>query len=227
MGRIRTAAPFLALVVVLALALGGQAMTDRLAPDTGAAATGRAVGQATLSYVSGLRTFVAAVLWMRLEPTLHGFYDGVPLAEQRYMLSTVAAVQALDPSLQQPFYIGAWVLARNDRVDDALAMAERGISENPDAGLLLTNLAEIKMLYADDLPGAVETARAALEPDVEWLDFYEQYNAYPVLAAIFRAGGRDDLDAIVQAELARMDAVADDQLPAESHDHDGDGTPDH
>jgi len=227
MSSVRSAAPVVALVLALVLALGGQAMTDRLAPGAGSAATGRAVGQATLSYVSGLRTFVAAVLWMRLEPTLHGFYNGVPLEQQRYMLSTTAAVQALDPNLQQPFYIGAWILARNDRADEALAMAERGVRENPDAGLLLTNLAEIQMLYADDLPGAVETAQTALGPEVVWLDFFEQHNAYPVLGAIFRAAGRDDLDAIVQAELERMDAELGDQLPADAHDHDGDGTPDH
>lgn len=227
MDLVRSKAPVIALVLALVLALGGQAMTDRLAPDTGGAATGRAVGQATLSYVSGLRTFAAAVLWMRLEPTLHSFYDGVPLEQQRYLLSTVAAVEALDPKLQQPFYIGAWILARNNRTDDALAMAKRGVRENPNAGLLLTNLAEIQMLYADDLPGAVETAKAALGPEVEWLDFFEQHNAYPVLGAIFRAGGRDDLDAQVQAALASMDAELGDQLPADAHDHDGDGTPDH
>jgi hypothetical protein len=44
---------------------------------------------------------------------------------------------------------------------------------------------------------------------------------------VLRAGGRDDLDRIVQAELERLDAEYGSQLPSEGHDHDGDGHPDH
>lgn len=216
-----------AIVLCLALALAGQAAADALVPEADGVTTGRIVGQAAFSYITGLRTFAAAVLWNRLEPILHGYYEGVPLEQQRYILSTIAVVEELDPHLQQPFYIGSWVLARNGRVDAALEMAERGVAENPRSGLLLTNLAQIQNLYGKDLEAAAKTAERALAPDIVWADVFEKHNSYPILGAVLRAGGRDDLDRIVQAELERLDAEYGSQLPSESHDHDGDGHPDH
>ncbi|MBN2848161.1 MAG: hypothetical protein JXP72_06905 [Coriobacteriia bacterium] len=214
-------------MLCLVLALAGQAMADSLVPEASGVETGRAVGRAASSYLSGLRTFAASVLWNRIDPVFHGYYHNLPLSEQRFVLSTIAIVQSLDPHMVQSYYIGPWILRGNDRLEDAIAMSERGVEANPKAGILLMNLAQMRMLYQDDLSGAVEVAERALAPDVEWTDFVEQHNAYPILGAVFRAAGRDDLDAIVQAELIRLDAEAGDLLDEEDHDHDHDGVPDH
>ena len=216
-----------AVAVCLVVALGGQALADSLLPGMAGADTGEAVGRAALSYASGLRTYLAAVLWSRTDPLLHNYYAEVALEDQRYILSTVAAVQALDPTLEQSYYVGSWVLVQNDRVFEGIEMAKRGVRENPDSGLLITNLAQVLMLYGDDLPAAYDMAKRAVGHNVAWTDAVEQANAYATLGAIFRRVGRADLDTFVQSEIDRLEQEAGGQLPAELHDHDGDGTPDH
>jgi tetratricopeptide (TPR) repeat protein len=227
MQRSRQASLVAAIALCLVLALGGQAAADAVVADASGADTGRAVGRAASSYVTGLRTYAAALLWLRIDPLMHGYYSEVALQDMRFMLSTISAVEALDPHFIQSYYVGAWILAQNDRVDDAVAMAGRGVSENPDSGLLRVNLAQILMLHAEDLPAALEQAEQALEPATVWTDDHEKHSGYPILGAIFRAAGRDDLDAIVQEEIVRLDEALGDELEPEDHDHDGDGVPDH
>lgn len=211
----------------LALALGGQAMADSLVPEASGAETVRVMGRAASSYLSGLKTFAAAVLWNRVDPLLHNYYEDVPIEEQLYMLTTIALVEELDPHLVHPYYVGSWVLVRNGRIKEGLEMAERGVEANPDAGILYVNLAQIQMLYAHDLEAAVETAEQVLERPMKWTDAVEEHNAYPILGAIFRAAGRDDLYAKVQEELERLDTECADELQGVEHDHDHDGVPDH
>lgn len=227
----RASAAVLAAVLCLVLALGGQALTDASAAELGRTDAGGLIGGATSSYLTGIKRFAAAALWNRTDPILHNYYQGVSFDDQLYLLPTIAMVQALDPQLVQPYYIGAWMLVRNGREADALEMAERGVRENPDAGILYVNLAQLQHLYADDLPAAVETGTQVLEHEMWWTDFTEKYNAYPALRAIFVAAGRDDLVDAVNEELGYMDIEARDRLgsdrDAHEHDHDGDGVPDH
>ena len=229
MGRAHRSLIAVSIVLCLALALGGQAVADSQVPEASAAATGQAVGRAASSYLSGIRTFAAAILWNRIDVVYHGYYRDVGLSDQRFILSTIAIVQAIDPSAVQSYYIGSWVLVRNERVADGLAMAERGVEHNPEAGILRANAAQLRMLYGEDLAGAVEMAETILDRKEEmvWTDVVEEHNAWPILGAIFRAAGRDDLDAIVQAELLRIDEEAGDLLDEHDHDHDHDGVPDH
>lgn len=226
----RSRAALVVLVAALvAMTLGGQAMTDELVVGASGADTTDAVGRAASSYLTGLKTFGAAVLWNRLDPVFHNYYGGISLADQRYMLSTIAIVELLDPNLVEPYYVGAWVLVQNDRVDDGLAMAVRGVAENPDSGLLNANLAQIQMLYADDLDGALRTAEAGVGPDVEWDSASEQYNGYAIFRDVFKAAGRDDLYTRMLTEIERLDAEIE-AHPEEAdhdHDHDHDGVPDH
>lgn len=222
--RLRLAA---AIAVFLSIALGGQALADTLVPTASGEATGQAVGQAASSYLTGIRRYAAAALWNRLDPLLHGYYNGVELGEQRYMLSTIVAVQALDPNAVLSYDVGPWILVQNDRVDDGIAMAKRGVENNPKAGLLRVDLAQLLELYGHDTEGAVGQGLAVLDGDMTWTSVTEEHNGYSMLGAIFRQAGRADLDARVQAELVRLDAEGGDDIPAEDHDHDGDGVADH
>lgn len=226
-GRSRRAVIAIAIAGCLALALGGQAVADSLVPEASGEETGRAVGQATLSYASGLRRYAGDLLWARMEPLLHNYYDDVRLEDQLYVLSTTALVEWLDPELIEPYYISAWILAENDAVDEGLGLARRGVEANPGSGLLRMNLAQLLMLHEGDLSAAVEMAESALGADIWWTDRMEQHNAYPILGSIFRAGGREDLYAFVQAELERLDRDYADELQDVEHDHDHDGHPDH
>lgn len=227
MGTLRARTVVLLAAACLVVALGGQALADSLVPDVSAADTNVAVGRATSSYLTGIRSYAAAALWNRLDPLMHGYYGGVGLTDMRYMLSSISLVVALDPQFVQAYPVGSWILVQNDRVDDGLAMARRGVDATPDSGMLLANRAQLEYLYGDNLAGAVEIAQRAMEQDIVWTDLREQHTWYPILGDIFRQGGRDDLDSIVQAELARIDEEAGDSLAPEDHDHDHDGVPDH
>jgi tetratricopeptide (TPR) repeat protein len=210
----------------LVLALAGQAGADALT-DASGDDTGRAVERAASSYLTGLKVVAAAALWNRADPIMHRYYHHEPLATQRYLVTSINIVQTLDPHMIQSYYAGSWILIRNERVAEGLEMAERGIEANPKAGILWVNVAQLRQLYGNDDDGAVEAGRMVLENEMEWTDAVEQHNAYAILGAIFRQAGRTDLDEIVQSELVRLDEVVGDALPAEAHDHDGDGTPDH
>ncbi len=225
--RRRTPVMIAAAALCLAVALGGQAWGDALATGASGTATNAAVGRAASAYAAGARTFTAAVLWNRIDPLLHRYYGGVGLSDQRYMLSTLALVQALDPQFINAYYVGSWILVRNDRVAEGVDMARRGVEANPSSGLLRMNLAQVLMLYAEDLDGALEAALPALGDDIEWADGFEKHDSYAVLGSVFRAAGRADLDAIVQAEILRIDEELGDALGPGAHDHDGDGVPDH
>lgn len=218
-----------AIVLCLVLALGGQAMADALVPDASGRETNAAVGRAASSYLTGVKRYAAAALWNRIDPIMHRYYLGDPLGDMRYMLSSIAMVEALDPGFTQSYYVGSWILIQNDRLDDGLRMAQRGVREVPTSGLLLANLAQIQYLFAEDNDGALDTALAALEPAVEWTSASEQYDGYVVFRDVFKAAGRADLVSRMDADLARLDAEIESN-PNEAdheHDHDNDGVPDH
>lgn len=223
----RTTRIIAALLVCLLLALGGQALADTASADMGTADAGELIGGTTSSYLTGLKRFAAAALWNRMDPVFHNYYSGVSLDDQLYMLPTIAMVQALDPHLVHPYYIGAWMLVRNDRAEDGIAMAERGLEYNPEAGVLYVNLAQMLSLYADDMDQAVEVGERVLDPNMQWTDLVEMHNGYAAVGAVFRQAGRDDLDARIQEAMAQLDEVAGDELEDIDHDHDGDGVPDH
>ena len=227
MGAFRDRIALGVLAIGLVLVLGGQAAADALVPESSGAQTAEAVGRAASSYLTGIKTFAAAALWNRIHPVMHGYYSGVSLGEQRYMLSSISLVVALDPQQTQAYPVGSWILADNDRSADALAMAERGVEANPRSGLTLSNLAQMQYLYGEGLAAAARTAERALDDDVEWLDPLQQHQWYPILGDILRRAGREDLDAAVQAELERLDAEHADELEEVDHDHDHDGVPDH
>lgn len=223
----RTAGFIAALLACLLLVLGGQALADTTTADMGTADAGEVIGGTTSSYLTGLKRFAAAALWNRMDPVFHNYYEGVPLDKQTYMLPTIAMVQMLDPHLVQPYYIGSWMLINSDRYEDGMTMAERGLAENPDSGILRVNLAQLVSLYTEDSARAVELGAYVLDHEMQWTDATEMHNAYATLGAMFRQIGRDDLDSVVQAELEWQAEEYADELGQVDHDHDGDGVPDH
>lgn len=192
-----------ALAVCLALALGGQAVADSAISRTGDD-TGATVGRAASSYLAGLRVYAAAALWNRIDPLLHYYYVNVPIDQQRYLLTTIAMVQALDPHAVRSYSLGAWLLVRNDRVDDGIAMSERGVQENPDSGIALASLAQIQWLYGDK-DRALEVAARAMDPEVIWPGPNETYTWFATLRDIFKAEGRTDMAAEADARMLHLE----------------------
>lgn len=225
----------------LVLVLGGQAAARAAAPEASGAATGQAVGKAASSYLTGLRTYAAAVLWNRLDPVTHRYYEDVALDDQVFTLTTIAAVQALDPHAIQSYFVGSWILVRNDRKVDGMAMAKNGVENNPTAGLVFINYAQLLWLEEQDIVRAAGYAERSISPEMTWVDIETQQNQYLMAAAIFRQAAEDATsrgDAAAAAKWAGLDAYAKQRVeeldlelaseePHVDHDHNGDGVADH
>lgn len=176
-------------VVFLAMTLAGQAAADRVLPPSERTSTVTTLGRAGFSYLTGLRTFAAAVLWNRIEPIMHDYYSGVALKDQHYMLPTIYMVIALNPNLLDPYFVGSWVVARSDHVDEGLELARQGLENNPRAGLMLSSYAQMLMLYKDDYDAAVPLSEELLGPEITWRTLQEQYEGYAIARDAFKHEG--------------------------------------
>lgn len=219
--------PLTLAAVFLVVALSGQFMSDASLDSGSSTATVQAVGRASSSYLTGVRTYAAAVLWNRIDPLLHGYYGEVPLEDQRYMLSTIALVEWLDPKFAPAYYIGPWILVRNGKRDAGIAMARKGIEMLPDSGICRASYAQILIVEDGDVAGAVLQVKAALEPTMKWTDATEQVDAYASMEQILRQAGETALADDVAAKIDLIDATIENNASDDIHDHDGDGKPDH
>ncbi|GAV31523.1 MAG: hypothetical protein QMD76_08425 [Anaerosomatales bacterium] len=206
----------------LALAFLGQLAGETVFPSAERTTTTRVVARAGWSYLGGLRTFAAAVMWNRIEPIFHSYYRDVPLDEQRYMLPWIALVTSLDPSLLDPWYVGSWIVARNGKVEEGVALARKGMEANPRSGLLAASYAQMLYLFHHDAKGALSYAEMALGPEMSWRSLEEQFEAYAFVRDILRANGLEaearDVEARMREIGARIEAGED---AANEHHHDG------
>lgn len=205
-------------VALLALMLVGQAGADTLVPVTEKTGTGQSVERAGFAYLTGVRTFAAAVMWNRLDGLFHTYYGGVPLDEQIYMMPTLNMVTLLDPQLVQPYYVASWILVRHGEHEEGMALAARGVQNNPRSGLLRVNYAQLLFLFTEDLDAAEEQAEAALG-DVVWMDILEQHDGYAQIQPIFKKTGNTARVEHLRGEIARLDAKIDRLGLTTEHDH--------
>ncbi|MHB1341763.1 MAG: tetratricopeptide repeat protein [Coriobacteriia bacterium] len=213
-------AAYVLVVALLALTLAGQAMADSMISPSERSNTAKTVGQAGFSYLSGLRTFGAAVLWNRMEPLLHSYYQGTSLADRRFVLPTVQIVIALDPTLYEPYYVGSWIIARNDHVDEGLELARRGMEANPESGVLRSAYAQMIFILKDDPEGALPFAEGVLDPDTYWRSLDEQFQGYSVARDVYQVLGRTEDAARVSTEMDHVSALIDSGADVTEHDHD-------
>jgi len=224
MDRLVNSRPLVLLLVasLVAITLVGQAATDALVPATQKAGTAEAIERAGFAYLTGVRTFAAAVLWNRLDGLLHDYYEGVPLDEQTYMMPSLNMAIALDPQLTGPYYVAAWVLARRGEVEEGLALAARGVENNPRSGLLRVNHAQLLALFTDDEAAAVAEAKTALGDNIVWADLVERHDGYAFARAILLGAGETEWAAYVESRLAEIDAEMERLGIHDEHDHDHD-----
>lgn len=212
---------------MLVAVLGFQALGAFARPEGSTFSDAREVtGRAAFAYVGGLRTFAAAVLWNRLEPQFHEYYQGASVADLQYMIPTLAIVQALDPQFVQSYYLSSYVVAKHRGYPAGLDLAREGVRNNPRSGLLRANLAQLLLL---DDPAAhreelKEQARVALGSEVEWMDDDELYEGVAIFRDVLRSLGDEAGAQRLEAQLEKMKASG---VGAGDHDHDGDGEQDH
>jgi hypothetical protein len=197
-----------AITIGLALILVAQIVAPSVTPvDATGKATGAALGSTGFAYLSGLRTFVAALLWNQMEPEFHQYYGGVTLEKQLYMLPSIRIVTWLDPQLQQAYYVGQWIVARNGKFNEALDLTREGIKANPHSGFLLTSYAELLFIHKDRA-AAHQAALRAVATDVQWADALQQWDMYSILRDVFRTVGDTASLDMVLAKMKELDAAA-------------------
>jgi tetratricopeptide (TPR) repeat protein len=217
--------PLLAAIAIgLVLVIAGQVAAGALAPaQQGSVA--EAAGRAGFAYLTGIRTFAAAVIWNRLDPIFHEYYQELPLAEQLNLMPMVRMVNWLDPGFVDGYYVSAWILSQRGDLEQAYAVAADGVEANPESGILRMSYAQILYLNGETEEALVQAERAF--EATEWKDDVEKHDSFTVLASIFKVAGDPVMQARVEEELVRLDAALGDRLAPEDHDHDGDGVPDH
>jgi tetratricopeptide (TPR) repeat protein len=173
-----------ALVVALLLSLvGGQALADASVRSGGFADTGRVLGRTGFAYLTGLRTFAAAVLYARLDPINDGYYPGTTLPQKKFLIPSLYVIILLDPQFEQAYYVAPWILMDAGRTSEAARLAEAGVSDNPGSGLLHASLAQV-LVSEGDVVGAVRQADIALA--LKWADEGERYDNLASMEAIYQ-----------------------------------------
>jgi len=200
----------LAFVLLFALLLAAQALGAASAPPGGVASTGRTIGQTGFAYLGGLRTFAAAVLWNRLEPIFDGYYHTFDNTFAVF-LPTMRLVQMLDPQFQQSYYVTSFWLMRSGRFDEAVALAEEGLRNNPGSGLMRANLVEVLFIGGGGqiTPRLLQLSTEGIGPNVQWANSDDQFEGYGIFRAVFhKAGDEPTVEAIKRAQAALQAAGA-------------------
>jgi len=193
-----------ALAALVGTLLAGQAVADSLLPEDEVADTGRTLGRAGFAYLTGVRTYAAAVLWNRIDPLFHDYYEDVPLEEQTFMLPSIRAIVALDPQLEQTYFVAAWVLARRGAVEEGVELARLGVENNPASGMLRASYAQILLLFTGETEEAVRQATRVLEDDIAWRTLIDKYEGYAVARSVYSAVGAEEAAALVSEEMRRI-----------------------
>ena len=191
---------FIVAVLLLALLLGAQALGQVSAPAGGVASTGRLIGQTSFAYLGGIRTFVAAVLWNRLDPLFHEYYSASFGKDFVVFLPTFRLVIALDPQFQQAYYSASYYLARSGRVNQGLELAREGVRNNPTSGLLRANYIQVLELQ-DKVANRAEMLRQAkigIGPTITYANIDDEFEALGVFRSVFSTSGDTKTAGILQ-----------------------------
>jgi hypothetical protein len=213
------------MAVLLAIVIAAQAAAVTAAPAQ-RTSTARSLGRAGFAYLGGLRTFAAAVIWNRIDPQFHGYFTGVPLSDQIFMLPKLRMVTLLDPTFAEAYYISSYIVFKHSSPEAGLAIAREGVAANPDAGRLKANLVQL-LFVADRVGNRTEIMRAidgVLDSDTKWDDPEAQFEGYGIAMNALESFG----DAARAGRVKRqLDAWRAEGVGQGDHDHDGDGKQDH
>jgi tetratricopeptide (TPR) repeat protein len=199
--RRRWSSAVVALALVATL-LGGQALADARLPSLERRDAVAPVGRAGFAYLTGLRRFAAIVLFNRLEPQFHEYYVAKALKDLKFLMPNFRIITWLDPQFVQPYYMATWILFRNGRVEEALALSRESVAANPRSGLLHTAYAQLLYLDKRDVPEQVRQCDLAMREDTVWADVEEMWDSLMIIKSIYLGAG-------LTAKAERAQAIAD------------------
>lgn len=210
MAERRSQAVAVALVAAfLVLSLGGQALSDATMPRGYARDTGASIGRAGFAFMTGFRKYAAAVLWNTIDPLVDSYFHDTPFDKMRFMLPTITAVVALDPQAVEPYSVGSWIIVRNGKIKEGMALIRRGVKENPRSGVVRVAYAQMLQTIVKDLPAAHAQAAIALHDDIVWSDAADASDGYRSVLHIMESAHDKAGIALAKVRIEHADAQTD------------------
>jgi hypothetical protein len=142
---------------MLAVVLAGQAVAERIAPADAGSVAVSTVGRTGFAYLTGIRTYVAAVLWARLDPVNDTYYNSVALKDKKFLIPSIRLVTWLDPTFEEPYYDATLLILENRLPSEANDVALEGIRNNPDSGWMRANYAQVLLFEKDYRAAAAQS----------------------------------------------------------------------
>jgi len=132
-----------ALVIVMAAGLLGSALErsrarDRAMTPEAVSRTGFVLAQA----LGGVRSGIAAYIWIKLDQAHHEYYGGA-FSREAPLAPWYRIAAWLDPHMEKAFDVGSYIVFKQGREREAIAFAKEGLAANPDSVLLTFNLGQL------------------------------------------------------------------------------------
>jgi tetratricopeptide (TPR) repeat protein len=198
--RAQAARLWAAAALLLALVLAGQAAADAL-DESARASTGALLGRTGFAYLAGVRRYAAAVLWARLDPINDDYYSHTPLGRKTFLLPSIRLVTLLDPQLEEPFYVGPFVLYGAGQREGAIELAQEGVRANPDSALVHASAAQLYLAEGRMTDARREADITMTKP---WSNESDEFQLLSALEVIFNRTGAPEKAVIVAAERERL-----------------------
>jgi hypothetical protein len=211
--------------VLLAVVVGAQAVAFSGAPR-GSTSPGELLGKTGFAYLGGLRTFAAAVIWNRIDPQGHTYFEGVGLTDQTFLVPKMRMVTLLDPTFTDAYYVTSWIVYNRMGPEDGVAVAREGLVANPDSGIIRANLVQLLFLQdkTGNRPEILRHAKSIAAGGLVWKDDEEQFEGYAIAMHALEDSGELALAHEIQSLLDEWRSGG---VGLGDHDHDGDGKQDH
>jgi predicted Zn-dependent protease len=190
----------------LVLIVGAQALANAAAPPVQQTSQSRIVGQAGFAYLGGVRMMAAGLLWGSLDAQFHQYQSTKQIEDRLDLLPAIRAVQLLNPQLEQPYYFTSYILARRNRMSDALALAQEGIRNNPQSGLLRASY--VQLLFVQDKKGNIakmlEQTRAGMTPTTTYNSIDDEYESLGVFRVAYQLAGDQAMVQQIEGIMAQL-----------------------
>lgn len=131
-----------------------QSGIERGRADIGLSSKGRGSGpNAFLPLLGGVRTTVAAYLWLKMDRIHDKYYRD--LSKEGEFIPLFRIVSWLDPRFEDAYYLGSYMLYLDKRPTEGWRFALEGLKLNPTSAKMEFNVGELSLLYRKDYPGAI------------------------------------------------------------------------
>lgn len=116
--------------------------------------TGASAGaSALLQPLGGVKTAIAAYLWIRIDH-IHDEYYG-DLREESELMPLYRIITWLDHRFEDAYYVGSYMLYQQNHPEEGWRFALEGLRLNPKSAYMEFNVGQLALVFRKDYKGAV------------------------------------------------------------------------